>query len=39
MAAVTGKRYRCTKCGAEFIVTKGSDDAELRCDDQPLEQL
>ena len=39
MAAVTGKRYKCTKCGAEFIVTKGADEAELRCDDQPLEQL
>ena len=39
MPAVTGKRYRCPKCGAEFIVTRGSDDAELRHDDTPLEQL
>jgi len=39
MPAVTGKRYKCTKCGAEFIVTKGADDAELRCGDDPLEQL
>ena len=25
MAAQTGKRYTCPKCGAEFIVTKGGD--------------
>lgn len=23
MANETGKRYHCTKCGSEFIVTKG----------------
>jgi len=39
MAAVTGKRYRCVDCGAEFIVTRGSDDGELRCGETPLEQL
>lgn len=39
MAAVTGKRYRCPDCGAEFIVTRGSDDAELRCGETPLEQV
>jgi DNA-directed RNA polymerase subunit RPC12/RpoP len=39
MPAVTGKRYKCTTCGAEFIVTKGADDAELRCGESPLEQL
>tara|TARA_B100000029_G_scaffold449439_1_gene472672 strand:+ start:64105 stop:64224 length:120 start_codon:yes stop_codon:yes gene_type:complete len=39
MAAVTGKRYKCTDCGAEFIVTRGSDDGDLRCGDAPLEQL
>ncbi len=39
MPAVTGKRYKCPDCGAEFIVTKGAADAELRCGDQPLEQL
>jgi DNA-directed RNA polymerase subunit RPC12/RpoP len=39
MAAVTGKRYRCTDCGAEFIVTRGSDEGELRCGGSPLEQL
>jgi hypothetical protein len=25
MAAQTGKRYTCPKCGSEFIVTKGGD--------------
>jgi DNA-directed RNA polymerase subunit RPC12/RpoP len=39
MAAVTGKRYKCTDCGAEFIVTRGADEGELRCGDSPLEQL
>ena len=39
MAAVTGKRYKCPKCGSEFIVTKGSEEAELRCGDDVLEQL
>jgi hypothetical protein len=39
MAAVTGKRYKCTDCDAEFIVTRGSDEGELRCGDSPLEQL
>lgn len=38
MAAETGKRYRCAKCGAEFIVTRGGD-ATLRCDGDELEQL
>ncbi|MCY3886281.1 MAG: hypothetical protein OXG19_01030 [Chloroflexi bacterium] len=28
--AQTGKRYVCSACGAEFIVTKGGD-AELKC--------
>jgi DNA-directed RNA polymerase subunit RPC12/RpoP len=39
MAAITGKRYRCPSCGAEFIVTRGADEGELRCGDEPLEQL
>jgi len=39
MPAVTGKRYKCTACRAEFIVTKGSNDAELSCCEKPLEQL
>ena len=37
MANVVGKRYRCTKCGAEFIVTKGGNGA-MKCCDQPVEQ-
>ena len=39
MAVTTGKRYKCTVCNAEFIVTRGSEEAELRHDDTPLEQL
>jgi rubredoxin len=39
MAAITGKRYRCPSCGAEFIVTRGADEGDLRCGDEPLEQL
>jgi hypothetical protein len=34
----TGKRYRCPKCGAEFVVTRGGEGV-LRHDDQELEQL
>ena len=37
MANQIGKRYRCTKCGVEFIVTKGGDGA-IHCCDQPMEQ-
>lgn len=36
MANEIGKRYRCTKCGAEFIVTKGGDGV-IHCDGQPME--
>ena len=36
MAAQTGKRYTCPKCGSEFIVTKGGD-GDLTCGDTPLE--
>jgi DNA-directed RNA polymerase subunit RPC12/RpoP len=39
MAAITGKRYRCSSCGAEFIVTRGADEGDLRCGDEPLEQI
>ena len=35
---VTGKRYRCNTCGAEFIVTRGGE-GELRCGDEVLEQI
>ncbi len=34
----TGKRYRCTDCGAEFIVTRGGEGM-LRCGDHELEQI
>ncbi|PZC40493.1 MAG: hypothetical protein DK305_000743 [Chloroflexi bacterium] len=39
MSAETGKRYKCLECEAEFIVTRGSDDASLRCGDHELEQI
>ncbi len=38
MPVTTGKRYRCTTCGAEFIVTKGGEGT-LRCGDDVLQQL
>ena len=34
----TGKRYRCAKCGAEFIVTRGGEGA-LRCGEDELDQV
>ena len=37
--ATTGKRYKCPACAAEFIVTRGADEAELRCGDDVLEQI
>jgi desulfoferrodoxin-like iron-binding protein len=37
MANVVGKRYRCVKCGSEFIVTKGGTGT-LVCCTQPMEQ-
>jgi desulfoferrodoxin-like iron-binding protein len=36
MANQIGKRYRCTKCGAEFIITKGGEGT-VTCCDQPME--
>ena len=36
MANQIGKRYRCAKCGAEFIVTKGGSGT-IECDGQPME--
>ena len=39
MAAETGKRYKCSECEAEFIVTRGSSEATLQCGDHPLEQM
>ena len=38
MAVDTGKRYRCPKCGAEFIVTRGGEGT-VRCGDTVLDQL
>jgi len=35
MANQVGKRYVCTKCGSEFIVTKGSEGT-LNCCGQPM---
>jgi len=37
MANQVGKRYRCAKCGAEVIVTKGGTGAITHCG-QPMEQ-
>ena len=31
MATETGKRYFCGKCGAEFVVTRGSEEGDLYC--------
>lgn len=36
MASQVGKRYRCEKCGSEFIVTKAGQ-GELKCCGQPME--
>ena len=37
MANQIGKRYRCAKCGAEVIITKGGN-GEIMCHGQPMEQ-
>lgn len=37
MANVVGKRYRCPKCGSEFIVTKGGNGT-MKCCGEPVEQ-
>lgn len=36
MSVQIGKRYVCTKCTAEFIVTRGGE-GQLFCCQQPLE--
>jgi hypothetical protein len=36
MANQVGKRYACTVCGAEFIVTRGGD-GELHCCGKKME--
>ena len=37
MANQVGKRYQCSKCGTEMIVTKGGEGSLSSCD-QPMEQ-
>jgi len=37
MANQIGKRYRCKKCGAEFIVTRGGEGT-IHCYGKPMEQ-
>ncbi len=37
MANEVGNRYRCPKCGAELIVTRGGEGA-ITCCGQPMEQ-
>jgi desulfoferrodoxin-like iron-binding protein len=37
MANQVGKRYFCTKCGSEFIVTKPGQ-GQLVCCGQPMQQ-
>ncbi|TMB99715.1 MAG: desulfoferrodoxin [Chloroflexi bacterium] len=37
MANQVGKRYQCTVCGTEMIVTKGGDGA-LGCCGEPMQQ-
>ena len=36
MANEVGKRYRCPKCGAEFIFARGGDGT-VYCCSQPVE--
>jgi desulfoferrodoxin-like iron-binding protein len=37
VANQVGKRYQCTKCGTEMIVTKGGE-GELACCGEPMQQ-
>ena len=37
MANQIGKKYKCAKCNAEVMVTKGGN-GELVCCNQPMEQ-
>ena len=37
VANQVGKRYQCTKCGTEMIVTKGGDGA-IGCCGEPMQQ-
>ena len=35
MANETGKRYACTQCGSEFLVTRGGE-GQLKCCNVPI---
>ena len=37
VANQVGKRYQCSKCATEMIVTKGGD-GQISCCGQPMEQ-
>ena len=37
VANQVGKRYQCTKCNTEMIVTKGGE-GEIGCCGQPMQQ-
>ena len=37
MANQIGKRYQCSNCGAELIVTKGGNGT-VQCCNKPMEQ-
>jgi desulfoferrodoxin-like iron-binding protein len=36
MANLVGKRYMCTKCGAEVVITRGGSGT-ISCCGQPME--
>jgi DNA-directed RNA polymerase subunit RPC12/RpoP len=36
MPSQVGKRYVCTQCGSEFIVTRGGE-GDLKCCGKPVE--
>lgn len=38
MANLLGKRYTCTECGAQVLVTKAGD-GELTCHDRAMEVM
>lgn len=38
MANQVGKRYQCSVCNSEMIVTKGSPNGQLSCCGQPMQQ-
>jgi desulfoferrodoxin-like iron-binding protein len=37
MANEMGKRYRCTKCGTELIVTRAGN-GQVKCCGEPMER-